>query len=102
MLLRALTHINQDDKAELRAWTYDTHDWVVWKFIQEKGMTRRNSLPIQTYKDIGTGWFSESTYEYGKYIYMVVFTSFEENPNYNIDCMRDLMTINQWQLRDPQ
>jgi hypothetical protein len=35
MLLRALTRINQDDKAELHAWAYDKQNSVFWWLAQE-------------------------------------------------------------------
>jgi hypothetical protein len=52
---------------------------------------RSKGLPIQNYKDIGAGWFSEPTYEYGQKVYLIVYTRFEQNPNYYIDAAKEFM-----------
>jgi hypothetical protein len=102
MLIRALNMINQNDTSETRAWAHGYHDATIRQFCQEEGVSRGGNRAIQSYCDVGNGWASNPTYEYGKLFYLVFYTIFDEDPCYFIDVAKQIMTDNHWLLRYPK
>jgi hypothetical protein len=102
MLIWTLNMINQNDKSEIRAWAHDYHDATIRQFCQEEGVTRGDNRAIQSYRDVGNGWVSNPTYEYGKLVYLLLYTRFNEDPCYFIDAETQCMKENHWLIHDPK
>jgi hypothetical protein len=81
ILIQALNMINQNDKSEIRAWAHDYHNATIHQFC---------------YRNLGNGWVSNPTYEYGKLVYLVLYKRFDEDPSYFVDAAKEFMKANHW------